>query len=222
MARAPKELDSQERLEPDCIDEGGIQMTNDKMIQFVKRWREIERAQKDIDFTRSELARDIRAEFPRGDNGDQQFTNWCVNELGLTAFAVKELLLRAVAATVVPDERTYKMVGGFKAIRPMQDLTKSQQVIVLEAAKAQSKAPRTIMKERGLLQSMPVTPARVTPVLPAPVLDRTANHNAPKSEHERDAEVLARYIAKTGRDIPRDIMALIAKYSPSVVRRRAA
>lgn len=36
-------------------------MTNDKMIQFVKRWRALEKASRDLDWGRSVLARDITA-----------------------------------------------------------------------------------------------------------------------------------------------------------------
>jgi hypothetical protein len=79
-------------------------VNNDKMIQFVKRWREIERLQKNIDFDRGQLARGIRAEFEKGARGDEQFRNWCVVEIGMTAYGARELLLMAVAASVVPDE----------------------------------------------------------------------------------------------------------------------
>lgn len=197
-------------------------MNNDKMIQFVKRWLDIERRQKDLDFERSKLSRDIRCEFPSGERGDEQFSNWCVNELGLTSWAAKELLTRAVAATVVPDERTWKMIGGFRAIRPLQDLTKTQQVTVLEAAKTSGRAPINIMRERGLIQApTPREPARIpartsSPVNVTIVRKPPQNDSAPVRDAYADAVALAQYIARTGKDLPRDIIAIVARYASAV------
>lgn len=186
-------------------------MNNDKMIRFVKRWREIEQQQKDLDFQRSVLARDIRAEFGKGDTGDEQFINWCAVELGITAWAAKELLTRAVAATVVPDERTWKMIGGYRAIRPLEELPKRHQVDVIEAAKASGRAPVTIMRERGLIKA----PETTRPALPTPravvVVKRETRPTDEQSAH-MDAVALAQFIARTSRDIPRDILAIVNRY----------
>lgn len=172
-------------------------MNNEKMIAFVKRWREIERQQKDLDFQRSRLARDIRAEFEKGDRGDDQFCNWCVIELGITAFQARELLTRAVAATIVPDDRTWKMIGGYRAIRPLQGLPRKHQVDVLEAAKSSGRAPINIMRERGLAVS--------------------ASKPQQQSAYT-DAVTLAQFISRTSKHIPEDILAIVSRYANATRR----
>lgn len=193
-------------------------MTNDKMIAFVKRWQEIERQQKDLDFSRSKLARDIRNEFDKGDRGDDQFVNWCTVELGITAWQAKELLTRAVAATVVPDERTWKMIGGYRAIRPLQDLARRDQVAVLESAKSSGRAPINIMRERGLIQA-PTPRAMPTPA-PIVVMKREPARPTDEQSAHLDAVVLAQFIAKNSKHIPKDILALVNKYK-SFMRKAA-
>lgn len=194
-------------------------MTNEKMLQFVKRWRDIEAQQKDLDFNRSKLARDIRGEFDKGDRGDDQFVNWCVAELGTTVWGAKELLTRAVAATVVPDERTWKMIGGYRAIRPLQDLPKRHQVDVLEAAKVSGRAPINIMRERGLIMAPEPVPAQPVKRDPIVVMRRDNKPTDEQSAH-LDAVVLAQFIARTSRSIPRDILAIINRYK-SFMRKAA-
>lgn len=198
-------------------------MNNDKMIRFVKRWREIEQRQRDLDFERSKLARDIRDEFDKGDRGDDLFVNWCTVELGITAFAAKELLTRATAVTVVPDERTWKMIGGYRAIRPLQDLPKRHQVDVLEAAKSSGRAPINIMRERGLIkmsEPRPVAPAPAPAPKPIVVTKREAAKPTDEQSAHLDAVALAQFITRTSKNIPRDILAIINRYT-SFMRKAA-
>lgn len=194
-------------------------MNNDKLIQFVKRWRDIESRQKSVDYDRSRLASDIRHEFPSGDVGDKKFVNWCAVELGLSEGQSKELLLRAVAFAVVPDEKTYNNVGGYKAIRHLQDLSKRDQVNILEAAKTSGRAILSVVKERGLApKTIPATvpPARA-PVKPyKPFVSESPTARASATE---DAEALSRYIAMNCKNIPKDILTIMNRYTIPVRRR---
>lgn len=199
-------------------------MNSGKMMEFIKRWREIEQTQKAIDFERSVLARDIRAEFPDGDEGDKKFTDWCAHQLGLTVTGANELLLRATAAVIVPDEKTWNVVGGYRSIRHLQDLPKRDQVNVLEAAKSTGKAILNLVKERGLGPMLPPTAPRASaPVVRPPVHQFQAPAKVvDESQAQQDAETLAKFIAKYCKTIPRDILSIIHRYSrPSVVRRSA-
>lgn len=203
-------------------------MKNDKMIQFVKRWRDLERRQKDLDFERSVFARDLRAEFEPGRLGDDEFVNWCVVELGLTAAQARsEFLPRAQAAIAVPDVGTWNQLGGFRQTRHLVGLTKKQQVDVVQAAKVSNKVITTVRRERGLNGAPPISkPApRVwqpvaTSTSPAVIIRRTANLSqvAPANDRdptqaEKDAIALVQYIARTCKNIPRDIIKIMTRYA---------
>jgi hypothetical protein len=217
-------------------------MNNDKMIHFVKRWRELERQQRDLDFNKSLWCRDLRREFPIGTIGENQFIKWCDTELGLTAGQASELLARAAAVKTVPDADTWKVLGGFRAIQQLDMVPKHQQVNVLEAAKSSGKSLRTVIKERGYgpkPEDASSTPTS-KPIGPSVLGSLAKNYNIHGTNGQSDtllkggsygdtdahgdAVTLARYIARTGKDIPRDILKLIAKYTTgngtSVLRRK--
>jgi hypothetical protein len=187
-------------------------MDIDKSFAFEKRWAELEKLRKDYDFHKAEWCRDVRSEYPRGEGGDRQFCDWCVNKIGITESGARDLLVQAVAASVVTDEKTWKMVGGFRAIKCMKDLPRKQAVEVLEAAKTQARAPVNIMRERGMLRTpvprqSPISP--ISPIKPAPV---AVYKREPTPDAYLDAVALAQYIAKYSKGIPRDILAIVNRY----------
>jgi hypothetical protein len=161
-------------------------MNNDKMIRFIKRWRELETQRRKLDFERSQWCREVRDEFPKGDVGDKAFTNWLVVELGVTAALGAELLERAVAGRAVLDSTTWDRVGGFSNIRALAPLAQRDRVAVLEAAKAGAKTVKTVMRERGLV----ATTSKVA---------------------KPDVVVLAEFIA-TLEAAPKDVMEIVRKY----------
>lgn len=199
-------------------------MTKDEEFELEKRWIELERRSKDLDFAKSQWARDARARFARGAHGDTLFVEWCVARIGVTMFlAREELLTRAVAASVVPDEKTWKQIGGLKAIRPVHSLPRNVQVTVLEAAKAQGKAPINVMRERGLLPKPVVeAPKAVPPPRPAPVVPLPALVS--KDDARKDAEFLAKFIIDNHKSIPLDVLRVVSRYASvsAVIRRKAA
>jgi hypothetical protein len=183
-------------------------VNNSKMIQFVKRWRELESKAKDLDYQRSVLARDIRAEFPKGSDGDEAFTKWCEVELGLFVAAACELLTRARAIEVCADESTYARVGGFKAVRHVITLNKREQVAVLEAAKSQHKNVRTIVRERETARAanLPAN-TNIKPVLRFSTFE--------------DAKALAAFVDKHCKDMPSHIRAIVGRYVESAKKTAA-
>lgn len=179
-------------------------MNNSKMIQFVKRWREIERQTKDLDYQRSVLARDIRAEFSDGNVGDEQFIKWCDVELGLNAAAACELLTRARAVQVCADEKTYTRVGGFKAVRHLITVGKREQVAVLEAAKSQHKNVLTVVREREKARAA---------TLPANA--NTSTKPVMRYSSFEDAKALAVFVDKHCKDMPAHIRTIVGRYVES-------
>lgn len=166
-------------------------MNNDKMIRFIKQWRELEAQRRKLDFERSRWCREVRAEFAKGDVGDRAFVNWLAVELGIAAATGQEMLERALASQTVPDESTWDRVGGFSHIRALAPLPQRDRVAVLEAAKADAKTVKTVMRERGLA--------------------------ATKKLAKPDVVLLAEFVA-TLDEVPPAIMAIVGKY---VTRRAA-
>ncbi len=170
---------------------------SDSMFKYVKRWQELERKQKDLDYERSVFAKELRAEF--GNNGDARFVKWCKDELGLTEVGANELLLRATMVKTVGDEKTWKNLGGFRAIRAVEVLPREKRVHVIEAAKTTGKSVATLVRENcGVPQT---TRERVSPI--------------------SDAEVLAKFITSHHDEsrLPPAVRTIVARYAPL---RRAA
>lgn len=170
-------------------------MHNDKMIRFIKQWRELESQRRKLDFERSRWCREVRAEFAKGDVGDRAFINWLAVELGIAAVTGQEMLERAVASSAVPDETTWDRVGGFSNIRALAPLPQRDKVAVLEAAKADAKTVKAVMRERGLATRPKVT--------------------------KPDVVLLAEFIATLDK-VPPAITAIVSKYVTRKAFRRAA
>lgn len=169
-------------------------MTKDKIFAFRQRWRELERRRKDLDFDKGVFARELRDEFVPGDDGDAKFIAWCDFELGLGKMHAHELLDRARAAKAVPDEKTFKTIGGFNSIRRALDLPKHERVIAIEAAKAQSKKLSTVLRERNLAGETPRRPAAVEP-------------------HIQELRLLSSYLAATGLTLPPEVRRVVERYA---------
>ena len=176
-------------------------MNNDKMLHFVKRWRALEAAQRDLDFKISEFARDVRSEFPAGKVGDDRFTAWLDVELGFTKAQADGLLRRVSLLSVVPDVKTWNHHGGYEKLLPISDLPRKEQVATLEAAKASKLTIATIIRQR----SKPVA-------APADSIERPEVRTASPAE---DAAALAEFIDSTCPTIPRSIKRLVDRYLQS-------
>lgn len=176
-------------------------MNNDKMLQFVKRWRALEAAQRDLDFRISEWARDLRSEFVAGKAGDDRFVSWCDQELGITKAQADGLLRRVSLLSVVPDAKTWNSFGGYEKLLPISDMPRKEQVATIEAAKASKLTIATIVRQRS----------KPTPTATDSV-DRPERVTASPAE---DAAALAEFIDQVCPNVPRSIKRLVDRYLQS-------
>jgi len=163
-------------------------MHNDKLIIFLKRWREIEARQIDLDYAKSVLARDIRGEFTDGVSGDQAFVNWCGLELGMSVGKAQDLLSRAKMSKRVPDQNQWNRLGGFKGIRPVESLPEPEQRKVITQALGAKSTIESVLRGRGLIPNEPKKP-----------------------DHKSDIEILANYVLKQKR-VPRSVRVIAERY----------
>lgn len=174
-------------------------MHADKIIQFRKRWLSLEAERKDIEYRRSVWCRDCRSEFDAGKAGDLAFGKFCATEFGLTAGQLGELLDRARSLSVIPDEKTWTLLGGYRAVRHLYPLPRKEQVQVIEAVKATGKAVRTIISERRLGVS--------------PIARRSSQPQKRDTAERIDAEILAAYILRSVQNAPRHIVKIAQRYA---------
>lgn len=175
-------------------------MTTDKNINFIKLWRKIEKDQQELDFRKSEWARDLRREC----KSDDEFTRWCADQIGMVHAQAEELLRRAKLVTIVADAPTWNRLGGYEKLQPLisKDLPRKEQVAIVEAAKVSGYVDRPIMRvmqQRGHI-APPVAP-RSTAHLPV---------IATPTAHE--IQRLARFIDETYKNPPPDIRRIVSKY----------
>jgi hypothetical protein len=176
-------------------------MHNDVMIKYVKRWQELVRKQRDIDYERSVFAKDLRGEF----GTDARFVKWCQEELRLTKVQAEELLLRADLAKTVGTEETWKKVGGFGALRAVEALPIAKRRHVIEVAKTTGKSIRTLVRESDKRSPAPAEPLR-------------------RSSPQDDASRLAQFILEHVPDakITATIRAVMSRYIASSRAAKAA
>lgn len=164
-------------------------MTKTKLIRFVKQLRDIERRGEDLDFQRAAWTARVRAEYPSGDLGDKQFCDALQQEFGRTAYQSREMLVMARAAGVI-DSESWRRLGCFANIRAVRFISRDDQIAVVSQAASENKPVRTVMRERGHL----------------PEIKR-----APRGES--DVELLARWIRDHGRNVPKRILEIVARYT---------
>jgi hypothetical protein len=120
------------------------------MNNFIDRWRDLERRQKDIDHARAVWVRDVRAEC----GSDRAFVAWCEQDLGLTGAQCADLLARVAVLDVIPDAADWRKHGGWRGVRPLALVSsKRERVAVLESAKAQGLAVQTVVRQRQQAQA---------------------------------------------------------------------
>src|SRR5258706_2875945 len=114
-------------------------MTKAEHKKFLKRWQLLCQTEQDLDYQKGLFARDLRHKFVAGDDGDQQFMRWCSDHLDLHYRQTSNLLTRANAAAALPDEESFKAVGGFSAISRVIDLPRQKQIDIITTALRQHK-----------------------------------------------------------------------------------
>lgn len=184
-------------------------MHKDMEFQLVEEWKRLTRARKDLERKESELARKTRDQFADGDRGDEQFIAWLKLKLELTQHQAEELLLRATAIKIVPDEATWRRVGGLREIRAVASLPKRERVEVLEIAKSTGRAIRTIVKERHPpVPKIELKPAPIIPIkrTPEPIADVTLTGI--------EAAVLVKFI-RSLRGVPVNVLKVVERLARS-------
>lgn len=193
-------------------------ITNDQLIGFVKRWRELEETRKQYEFALATLMREIRACFASGQSGDDKFVTWVCEELRQNESQARELLRRAHAAQVVPDAATWSEHGA-RAVYRLAELPAPKRASALSQAKSTGYALTTVLNRmaNGPAAS-PSLGLRQSQTLSTTVTLNTVT---------RDATTLADYIRLISPTIPSHIAKVLDRYptrapqSGAVVRRRA-
>lgn len=184
-------------------------LNNDKTTEFITRWRDIERDAARLDYERSRLSAEIRAEFEAGTSGDACFIRWCETELSINQFKSDELLLRGRAFSIISDERTWRLAGGFKGVRLIIGLGADDQRKVIDSVLSTGKSPRTILKEMGAIP-----------------MGNKIFHSSPDERVSRlqsDAITLAEFVAtQLGDSAPHEIAEVVRRYVRSLAKRKAA
>jgi hypothetical protein len=191
-------------------------INKDKSFAFRKRFADLFKEEKDVDFRKSQACHELRKEFPAGEKGDIQFVDWFEQEFGLTILQGREMLNRATTFAVVKDEPTWKQLGGYKAIRAVEELPKKQQIEVIEVCKATAKAPRTVMRERNYGSYKPA-PAPIVPIN-APKTPAPADVRAIST----DAKIMAAYILEHCPNAPKNLVRIAERYAAVIAASAAS
>lgn len=180
-------------------------MNAKQTMHFIKLWRKIEKAQQELDFRKSEWSRDVR----KLSKSDADFIRWCDVELKMARNTAEEMLRRAKLVAVVSDAQTWNKLGGYDKMQPlvMHNLSRKEQIAIVEAAKVSGYAPKTgpitkIMQQLGHLpKSAPTSHSFSLPVIATPTADEIRR--------------LAEFIDETYKNPPDDIRRIISKYTIS-------
>ncbi len=182
------------------------------MIKFVKQWRDISRRQRDLDYDRTQFAKELRSHFKSDDN----FVKWCVEELpDMTDGQARGMLKLVPVLDVVKDVDTWHRLGGVKPIRRLvETVPVKERRAVIAKADGKGKALTTVLTERSREQEA----QRVIPITSAA---KPTPKASPCTTAEQDAALLAQWILKTVRrkSIPAAVLAAMSRHlSASTLR----
>lgn len=169
-------------------------------MHFIKLWKKIEKDQQELDFRKSEWARDLLA----WRKTEESFIRWCADEIGMQRIQAQEMLRRAKLVTVVADAPTWNKLGGYEKLQPLvsKELPRKEQIAIVEAAKVSGYVDRPIarvMQQRGHLPKP--EPTKTTAHLPV-IATPTA----------REIKLLAEFINETYKNPPPEVRRVVSKY----------
>ena len=180
------------------------QVTKHQSKELPKIWRRLRvhlLDQKKLESEINKCAREARTKFPDGDAGDAQFVRECMAHTGADTDMAKGLLFRARLAAMIPDEKMYKDIGGFKQALRIVDLPKREQIEIVQRAVTERRTIAGVMR----LRATPTAP-------PAPIVPRVNVFN--------DAREIALFVA-AHRDqltVPREIDEIVKRYTTSAAQ----
>jgi len=105
-----------------------------KWAKFVDRWHDIRERRAKVDYDTSELAFEVRAEFPGGAGGDLQFRIWCVRNLEVMG-STASMLLRAVRVYDMFEESDWYDMGGWSSLQFLSTLQTQGRKKVINACR---------------------------------------------------------------------------------------
>ena len=129
-------------------------ITQAETRRFIKLWCDIQSRQHDLDREVDKIMWDLRARFDDADpvEGDNQFKDWCMRNIGLSEIEARKYLIRARAALVFKDVGGNKQFGGTKAIEKIALLPRATQTKILSLAKDKKLAVDDAAIEIGELE----------------------------------------------------------------------
>lgn len=135
---------------PDLVSyhERATEMTQAKLLDFIKQWKALERRRDELDFDLCEWCARLRGEFVDGEEGDRKFMDWLSLELGIAVERREECLVRSKAHAIVADAEQWRSLGGFVQIRRLIPLDKRERVAVIGAAKTTGYRISTVIRQR--------------------------------------------------------------------------
>lgn len=163
-------------------------MTTKTEKALIKRWASCISAQIANDYTLAVLASETRALC----KDDDEFTSWVETKLGLPRrYAAFDLLPRARMIAVGITEVQWTTMGGFKRLREVLRVPEGSRPAVFAAVVAGEPVRSAVAKHTP--KTKPPVTVRGSAIL--------------------DASKLAAYIARTGRNVPAEIAAIVARYT---------
>lgn len=109
-------------------------LSQDKIDQYVKRYRTLTHRQGELDFDMAKLAHELRNEFVTGASGDYSFRKMVVNEFGAGAPAAAKLLKAAKSLKLVKTRTAWSDLGGWSSITFLMNLPQNGKRKVLNKA----------------------------------------------------------------------------------------
>jgi len=116
-----------------------VGISSDKVKTYVERWGKVSESRTRADYEIAQLAREVRAHFARGKNGDGKFRQWTMEHLGVSGPTASRLLRAVVAIRRIPDQKDWVNVGGWPGIKGICELEDTDRTKFLKACRNKSK-----------------------------------------------------------------------------------
>ena len=183
-----------------------VDFNSEIFVELRKCWQRLLRKEKDVAFERAVLSKDTRDAC----GTDHRFLMFMKSIVGFTDHQAREELLRAQAAAIVPDAKTWENLGGHNQILQVRPFDKRERVAILEAAKSSGRSISVVIKDRH-------------PELAKKNENEKSDIATPiQKKQMKDVEKLARVIVDNAASLPElspDVVEIVRLYFPSFSQR---